>query len=111
MSKDLKRRIERLERQVGVSELETKLRALVHWWGGDEEAHLRALRGYERELGEALGEGHTITWTGLQLLRDLLDPSRRASPETPPNDASAEPELKSNPATGELPGSPKEGHL
>ena len=112
MSKDLTRRIEKLERKAGVGGLETKLRAVVHWWGGDEEAHLRALRGHERELGQALGEGHTITWTGLQLLRDLLDPSRHASLETPPRRAPAEPGPKSNPRCGELPfSSPQEGHL
>src|ERR1035441_7694293 len=87
------------------------MRAVVRWWGGDEEAHLRALRGYERKLGQALREGHTITWTGLQLLRDLLDPSRHASAETPPKCASAERGLKSNPRNGELLNRPQEGHL
>ncbi|MFZ0937772.1 MAG: hypothetical protein WB579_16030 [Bryobacteraceae bacterium] len=112
MSKDLRRRIEKLERPVGVAGLETKLRAVVRWWGGDEEAHLRALRGYERELGQALGEGHTITWEGLQLLGDLLDPSRHASPTAGRKGAPAEPGLKSNPRPGEEPfkGS-KEGHV
>lgn len=81
MSKDLKRRIEKLERQVGVAGLETKLRALARRLGGNEEAYLLAVRGYERQLGQALGEDGTITWEGFLLLRDLVPPSRHASPE------------------------------
>jgi hypothetical protein len=82
MSKDLMRRIEKLERQRGVSEFETKLRRLVRRLGGNEpteQAYLRAVRGHERELGPALGEDGTITWPGFLLLRQLL-PSP-ASPE------------------------------
>ena len=98
MSKDLKRRIEKLERQVGVSGFETKLRALVRWWGGNEEAYLRAARGYARELGPALGEDGTITWEGFLLLRNLLHPSRHAAPQAGRKGAAAEPELQSPPA-------------
>jgi hypothetical protein len=94
MSKDLKRRIEKLERQVGVSEFETKLRAVVRQWGGNEEAYLRAARGQERKLGPELGEDGTITWEGYLLLQDLLHPSRRASPQA----ALADPRLPSPPA-------------
>jgi|SRR5271157_3312403 len=101
MSKDLKRRIEKLERQIGVSGFETKLRALVRWWGGNEEAYLRAARGYARELGPALGEDGTITWEGFLLLRDLLHPSRHASPQAGRKGAVAEPGLQSPPAGSE----------
>jgi hypothetical protein len=95
MSKDLKRRIEKLERQVGVSGFETKLRAVVRRWGGNEEAYLRAARGHERKLGPALGEDGSITWEGFQLLRDLLHPSRHASRAAGRKGAPAEPGLKS----------------
>ena len=94
MSKDLKRRIERLERQVGVSEFETKLRAVVRPWGGNQEAYLRAARGHEQKLGPALGEDGTITWEGYLLLQDLLHPSRQARRQAGP----ADPRLPSPPA-------------
>ena len=71
MSKDLSRRIEKLERKVGVDGFETKLRALVRRLGGNQKAYLRAARGYERELGRALGEDGCITWEGFLLLHDL----------------------------------------
>jgi hypothetical protein len=97
MSKDLKRRIEKLERQVGVSGFETKLRAVVRWWGGNEEAYLRAARGHERKLEPALGEDGAITWEGYLLLHNLLHPSRHSSPARRPG-APAEPGLQSPPA-------------
>jgi hypothetical protein len=62
MSKDLMRRIEKLERPLGGAACETKLRRLVRRWGGNEQAYLRAVRGPERELGPALGEDGTIPW-------------------------------------------------
>ena len=84
MSKDLKQRIEKLERQVGVAGFEIKLRALVRRWGGNEEAYLRAARSYERQLGQALGEDGGITWEGFLLLRDLLH--LRATPHPHPGE-------------------------
>jgi hypothetical protein len=83
MNKDLTRRIEKLERQLGVAECETKLRGLVRRLGGNEhneQAYLRAVRGHERELGPALGEDGSITWEGFLRLRQLLPPSSPASP-------------------------------
>ena len=71
------RGIEKLERQ-GVAGFETKLRALARRLGGNEEVCLQAVRGYERELRQELGEDGTITWQGFLLLRDLLHPSRHA---------------------------------
>jgi len=97
MSKDLKRRIEKLEQQGGVSGFETKLRSLARWLGGNEEAYLRAARGYEQKLGPALGEDGTITWEGFLLLRDLLHPSLHDSRQTRRKGAAAEPGLQSPP--------------
>ena len=90
MNEELKRRIEKRERQ-GVVGFQTKLRALVRRLGGNEEVYLQAVRGYERELGQALGEDGTITWEGFLLLRELLHPARHhASPEARRKGAVAE---------------------
>ena len=80
MNKALKQRIEKLERQFGIAGFETKLRALARGLGGNEEAYLRAARGHQRQLGQALGEDGTITWEGLLLLIDLLESSHPSSP-------------------------------
>jgi len=73
MTKDLKRRIEKLERKDGTFEFETKLRLLCRrvWWS-DEESALQAAKGHERELGRELGDDGMITWTGFQLFAKLL---------------------------------------
>jgi hypothetical protein len=44
MRKDLLRRLESLERQLGVADFETKLRSFARRLGEDEEAYLRAVR-------------------------------------------------------------------
>src|ERR1017187_241627 len=103
MRKDLNRRIEKLERQVGVSEFETKLRAVLRQWAGNEEAYLRAARGSERKLGPALGENGAITWEGYLLLCHLLHSSGHGCSHPTPGEkvAAAEPGLKSPPAGSE----------
>ena len=86
MRKDLMRRIEKLEGRIGASEFETKLRAVVRQWGGNEEAYLRAARGREQTLGPELGKDGTITWEGYLRLQELLHPSRQAPRQAGPAD-------------------------
>jgi hypothetical protein len=73
MTKDLKRRIEKLERKNGTFEFETKLRLLcrrVFW--RDEEFALQAVKGHERVLGREIGDDGMVTWGGFQLFAKLL---------------------------------------
>ncbi|MGA2145973.1 MAG: hypothetical protein ABSH49_13530 [Bryobacteraceae bacterium] len=82
MHTDLKRRIDKLEqklKQGSTQVCQTNLRGLARKMGGDEQAFLRAVQGYEWQLGrELVGDG--ITWPGFQLLYKLLYSSRDGSP-------------------------------
>ena len=95
MTKDLMRRLERLEKleRLGGPAWQTRLRAFARDLHLDEEAFLAAVQGHEQQLAEALGEGGQITWEGLQLFYDLWQPAGHGSPEpvTPQNPLDGDP--------------------
>ncbi|HEY6272206.1 MAG TPA: hypothetical protein VIX19_09465 [Terriglobales bacterium] len=98
MIKDLKRRIEALERRGQGTTFETKLRRIVQGWGRDVEAYLRAARGHERMLEAELGDNGDITWEGYRLLQSMVyprGPAFRACPQGP--EAQTEPAPRSAP--------------
>jgi len=78
MTKNLMRRLERLE-QRGSPAWQTRLRAFARKLAFDEEEFLAIVKGHERQLAEHVDEDGRITWEGFQLLYSLLPPARRSS--------------------------------
>ena len=78
------RRIRKLE-QSSTSAFQTKLNALAHGLGEDQEECLRAVKGHARELDRHIGLDRTITWEGLLLLDGLLR-RLRGQPARPPGE-------------------------
>jgi len=86
MTKNLMRRLERLERlpHLGRSAWQVRLRAFARHLRLDEDAFLAAVRGHERQLVLAMGEdGVQITWEGFQLFYDLWQRHGTPEPVTP----------------------------
>jgi hypothetical protein len=72
MTKNLRRRIEKLER-IFRPVLETKLRAYARMHRYSEEKFLRAVKGHERELTEGMGSEGSYTWATFELVYPLLE--------------------------------------
>lgn len=73
MKQGLKRRMAKLEAQLGADE--TKLRRLVMKLNIDPERMLSAIKGREKELARHLVDDG-ITWEGFLMLRRCLGQSR-----------------------------------
>jgi hypothetical protein len=73
MTRNLWRRIEKLERNSGgAAAWQVKLRVLARRFGCEEEAFFEAIRGYERRLAAAIDNDGAITWEDFLLVRNLL---------------------------------------
>lgn len=83
MTKNLMRRLERLERvqRIGPPAWHTKLRLCARWLRVDEEELLGMVKGHERQLDHALADDGGITWEGFLLLYGLREQARHGSPE------------------------------
>src|SRR5579864_7538058 len=71
MTKNLKRRLEKLEHILRPA-AQTGLRAFARKWGMDEERALAIAQGHERQLAHHLGEDGLITLEGFQLFYGWL---------------------------------------